>query len=186
MRTGRSLTECRSLLPGGGCLLRGVSASGGCASGGLCSQGGGVCSGVGSPPGGSYPSMHWGRPPPVNRITDTSKNITLATTSLRPVKIYLSSSWSLNTQHESERVWTGMLSQVYLFWRYYVLTAVKLVNKPNEIYDNNLNLNCVTPCVLKVYVCMVYRLIDRSGVPCCNYPSAIQHCKRYSCVTYKY
>ena len=33
-----------------------------------------------------YPSMHWGRhPSPVNRITDTSKNITLATTSLRPV-----------------------------------------------------------------------------------------------------
>ena len=27
-------------------------------------------------------------PPPVNRITDTSKNITLATTSLRPVIIF--------------------------------------------------------------------------------------------------
>ena len=27
-----------------------------------------------------------GDPPPVNRITDTCKNITLATTSLRPVK----------------------------------------------------------------------------------------------------
>ena len=54
-----------------------------------------------TPGGGCFlPSMHWGRPagvlpsqhalrqtPPVNRITDTSKNITLATTSLRPVKM---------------------------------------------------------------------------------------------------
>ena len=29
------------------------------------------------------------KPPPVNRITDTCKNITLATTSLRPVKMKL-------------------------------------------------------------------------------------------------
>ena len=52
MRTGRSLTVCRSLLPGGGgrgcvCsggdLLQGVSASGGCLlQGGVCSQGGGI------------------------------------------------------------------------------------------------------------------------------------------------
>ena len=72
MRTGRSLTVCRSLLldggvlSPGGCLLWGVSAPGG------------------SAPGGSASDM-----PPVNRITDTSKNITLATTSLRPVKIIL-------------------------------------------------------------------------------------------------
>ena len=71
MRTGRSLTICRSLLPGGGvCLLRGVfvwvwvstlggvSAPGGCLllGGGVCSWGGcllsgGVCSG-GLLPGG--------------------------------------------------------------------------------------------------------------------------------------
>ena len=37
---------------------------------------------------GRYPSMHWGRPfPPVNRMTYRCKNITLATTSLRPVNI---------------------------------------------------------------------------------------------------
>ena len=42
--------------PGGGCLLRGVAASG---------------------PGCVYPSMQWDRPPPLNRITDTCKNITL-------------------------------------------------------------------------------------------------------------
>ena len=66
MRTGRSLTVCRSLLPGrgvsvlgGGCLLGGFYSGGG----GLClllgdvgSRGvsalGGVCS------GGWYPSMH--------------------------------------------------------------------------------------------------------------------------------
>ena len=35
-------------------------------------------------PGGIYPSMQW-VDPPVNRITDTSKTITLARTSLRPV-----------------------------------------------------------------------------------------------------
>ena len=82
MRTGRSLTAYRSLLPGGG----GVSARGGVCSqeGGVCS--GGVCSG-GCLLGGVVVSQHALRQtPPVNRITDTSKNITLATTSLRPVK----------------------------------------------------------------------------------------------------
>ena len=58
MRTGRSLTICRCLLPGGGvyiqgCLLQEVSAPGGVCSGGVCSGGmsapgvsalGGVCS----------------------------------------------------------------------------------------------------------------------------------------------
>ena len=39
IRTGRSLTVCRSLLLGGGCLL-----PGGVCSGGICSGGGGVCS----------------------------------------------------------------------------------------------------------------------------------------------
>ena len=46
------------------CLLRGVSTS----------------------TGGWYPSMHWGRHPPVNRMTNRCKNITLATTSLRAGK----------------------------------------------------------------------------------------------------
>ena len=49
MRTGRSLTVCCSLLPGGGCLLQGGSAPGGCLlQGGVCSWGvsanGGICS----------------------------------------------------------------------------------------------------------------------------------------------
>ena len=44
MRTGRSLTVCRSLLPGGGLLLGGLLLGG-------------------SAWGGGYPSMHWGRPP---------------------------------------------------------------------------------------------------------------------------
>ena len=92
------------LLPRGspclrGCLLpEGVSATGGVlpAQGGLPTQGG-VCSrgvsaprGVGSPHPGGF-SMPGGSPcletPPVNRITHTCKNITLATTSLRPVTI---------------------------------------------------------------------------------------------------
>ena len=87
MRTGRSLIVCRGGGPGSDppqflpwvwalagreCLLgRGVSlAGGGCLL-----------------LGGQYPSMHWVRPPLADRITDTSENITLATTSLRPVKI---------------------------------------------------------------------------------------------------
>ena len=69
MRTGRSLTVCRSLLPRGGCCLLG-----GCLPGEVSP--GGVCLG-GLLPGG-YPSMQWGRPPPLNRITDACKNITLA------------------------------------------------------------------------------------------------------------
>ena len=89
MRTGRSLTVlCRSLLPGGGgCLLRegggGCLLHGGLLLGGVYSGGGGLLLGgllpggllVGG--GGWYPSMHWGRPP-VDRITDACKNITLA------------------------------------------------------------------------------------------------------------
>ena len=35
-----------------------------------------------SVPGGWYSSMHWGRPPPVNRMTDNCKNITLPQTSV--------------------------------------------------------------------------------------------------------
>ena len=73
MCTGRSLTVCCSVLPGGGFSLvwEGVPGLGGFS----LVQGG-------------YP---WSggvlrRTPPVNRITDTCKNITLATTSLRPVK----------------------------------------------------------------------------------------------------
>ena len=56
-----------------------------CFQGGVCSWGGvfprGVSAlgGVFFLGGGWYPSMHWGRyPPPVNRITHTCKNITLA------------------------------------------------------------------------------------------------------------
>ena len=116
MRTGRSLTVCCSLLPGGGGLpipgggfsllggglpvLGGVCLFWGEGGGSAWSGGGAACSGGGSPcrggvclvrgrgvclvPGGG-PAR---RTPPMDRITDTCKNITLATTSLRPVKIY--------------------------------------------------------------------------------------------------
>ena len=63
-------------MPGGRCLLwGGVSDPGG---GSPC-QGG---SGKENPPGLGEPL-----PPPVNRMTDRCKNITLAKTSFRPVKI---------------------------------------------------------------------------------------------------
>ena len=97
MRTGRSLTVCCcSSRRGGFSFVRGGSPwSGG---GGLPGPGGSAWSG-GSPwsGGGGLPGPGggWGSPwsrgegsletPPVNRITDTCKNITLATTSLRPV-----------------------------------------------------------------------------------------------------
>ena len=138
MRTGRSLTVCRSLLGGGGvgCLLRGsaprgstpracvcsqrvcllpggVSAPRGCLlrgstpKGGVCPHGavcscGGVCSGgcllLGG--GGGIPACTEADPP-VNRMPDTSKNITLATTSLRPVinSHNVFTKISNNTQH---------------------------------------------------------------------------------------
>ena len=149
MRTGRSLTVCWSLLPGGGVCSAGVSAPEGSAPGGSVAdpgfaRGGGanspggvptydfakffqklheieriwaprggrvslhppldpphVCSWGVSAPGGLLPVgglllggvCSWGgipacteADPPVNRMTDRCKNITLATTSLRPVK----------------------------------------------------------------------------------------------------
>ena len=52
MRTGRSLTVCWSLLPGGGVCSWGVSARGG--------SGLGVCSGGGSAPGGGGMCLLWG------------------------------------------------------------------------------------------------------------------------------
>ena len=63
---------------------RGVSDTGGVSGtgGGLCLVWGGlVPGGCGIP---AYPRQ---TPPPLNRMTDRCKNITLATTSLRPVKI---------------------------------------------------------------------------------------------------
>ena len=87
MRTGRPLTICRSLLPEG-CLLRGgMCLLGGCLLPGGCLLWGcllltGVCLLRG---GGGIPACTEADPPLVNRMTDTSKNITLATTSLQLV-----------------------------------------------------------------------------------------------------
>ena len=86
MRTVRSLTVCRGevlpsrgVLPSGGCFLPGrVLPTRGCfLLGGMLPSGGGA-SFWGMPPSRGV-LLHWGRPPPVDRITDTSKNITLAT-----------------------------------------------------------------------------------------------------------
>ena len=104
MRTSRSLTGgvCSRGAGGsavggavsapGGCLLWGVSAPGGSVPGGsdpggVCLLGGGVSAsgGMSAPRGvcaaGGLPQTC----PPVNRMTNRCKNITLATTSLRPV-----------------------------------------------------------------------------------------------------
>ena len=91
MRTGRSLIVCRRLLPGEGYLLWGGSAPGGvCSREGVC-LGGCLLRGV-SAMGGVCLSACWDTTPradtpPVNRMTNRCKNITLATTSLRSVKI---------------------------------------------------------------------------------------------------
>ena len=100
MRTGRSLTVC----PGGGASFSGVllSREGGvppCREGGASFPGGASFLGGGAsflggvPPsrgasfkGGGIPACTEADPP-VNRITHTSKIITLATTSLPPVMI---------------------------------------------------------------------------------------------------
>ena len=114
MHTGRSLTVFQSLLPGGGGCTEsrgvylvpgGVLSPGGFAPRGVCLLLGGVCLGgicsrgcliwgVSAPGGMSDPggvsALGGGSasdmpPSPVNRMTDRCKNITLATTSLRPV-----------------------------------------------------------------------------------------------------
>ena len=147
MRTGRSYTICRSLLPGGW----GGGGGGVCAwlgGGGVSGPGGGVClfwgggvpgpgdgvSGLGgwwcawSGGGGGVPGLGgvWSRgggvsgpgrgvcawlggvlpqclvgyhTPPVNRMTDRCKNITLATTLLRPVKIFVITVKGSNLPH---------------------------------------------------------------------------------------
>ena len=65
----------------GGCALPGVWV---CAPGGFCS-GGCLLPGGGGCLLGGIPACTEADTPAVNRITDTSKNITLATTSLQPV-----------------------------------------------------------------------------------------------------
>ena len=110
MHTGRSLTVCCSLLPGGWGWKGGCFPAGGVCldpgdlpgPGGFSLPGGGVCLVPGgfSLPGGGVRLVPGGfsllegvclargaclETPPVDRITDTCKNITLATTSLRPV-----------------------------------------------------------------------------------------------------
>ena len=93
MRTGRSLTVFRSLQPEGGCTWSG----GGTWSGGVYFVPGGVpgprgVPGPGGVPGRGVPGSRGGvpdqvLPPPVNRMTNRCKNITLAKTSFRPVII---------------------------------------------------------------------------------------------------
>ena len=68
---------------GGGPPWRGVSLE----VGGESPWRGGGLLGGGSPSGGGIPACTEADPHPVNRITDACKNITLAPTSLRPVKI---------------------------------------------------------------------------------------------------
>ena len=115
MRTGRSWTVCWSQHPGGVCLVLGgggvclvpgdgLPGPGGSGvwlvpgGGGLLGPGGSgvwlvpggvVCQVPGGmsawSQGGWHSSMHWGRHPPPCGQTHTCKNITLATTSLRPV-----------------------------------------------------------------------------------------------------
>ena len=86
------------LLQGRVSAPRGVSALGGVCSLRVSAPGGGgsaprgVCArGVSAPWGCGIPACTEAEPPPVNRMTDRSKNITLATTSLRPVISLLSS-----------------------------------------------------------------------------------------------
>ena len=72
-----------------GCLLRGgVSAPGGVCSRGVCLFPGGCLLPGRSARGGGIPACTEADTPPVNRITDRCKNITLATSPLRPINIH--------------------------------------------------------------------------------------------------
>ena len=106
MHTGRSLTICWGVCFQGVHASWGVSASGGC----LLPQGGGV---VCLLPKGWYPNMHLGKPP-INRITHTSKNITLATTLLRPVKINISKFHTTEIFHPTSVLLCWIHKGVYL------------------------------------------------------------------------
>ena len=103
MRTGRSLTVCRGgfswqagfclpgVLPAGGVLpARGVSLPGGSPCRGVLPAGGFSLPEGGLPAGG----VCLRHAPHFNRITDTSENITLVTTSLRPVNYMYSQTLS--------------------------------------------------------------------------------------------
>ena len=95
-RAVRILLECILvqwyLLPSAKKLRQGNIFTGVCQS--FCSQGGcllpgGVCFPRGCLlPGGVYPSMHWGRHPPMDRMTDRRKNITFLQLRLQMVNMY--------------------------------------------------------------------------------------------------
>ena len=130
MRTGRSLIVCCSLLPGGG----GSAWSGGGGSpwfgggGGSPWSGDGVLPGLGGfslvrggpgrgvllGPGGGSPWSGGCLPGPVNRITDTCKNITLATTSLRPL-IKHNSFWNVFVINSFEML---PINRKHFTWEY--------------------------------------------------------------------
>ena len=84
----------------GGVFSQGVSAPGGVCSGGVSAAGGCLLlEGVSAfGPGGVYPFMQWVDTSPVNRMTDACENITLATTSLRLVKMDKSNNTKLPGQ----------------------------------------------------------------------------------------
>ena len=94
------IAEEGCLLLGGSLLGRGSPWWRGLLPGGPPSWGGLL--GWGVPPwgGGSIPACTEADPPPVDRITDTSKNITLATTSLRPVTTIF-----LKYSYFSDEIW---------------------------------------------------------------------------------
>ena len=137
MRTGHPLTVCCSLLLRGGSAwswggLGGLVLGG---PGGSASSGGGWSAWSGGfslvPGGSAWPRgvLHAGRgltgpggfslvpggspeTPPVDRITDTCKNITLATTSLRPVKRILRGLNSQSTDYQSATITIAPKSQL--------------------------------------------------------------------------
>ena len=137
MRTGRSLTVCCSVLP------RGVSAR---SQGGFSLVPGGGClvpGGVLLGPGGVLPglggSLETPTPPPINRITDTCKNITLATTSLRSVKRLLYKCITKYGKYDclQERSILRYLTQVMEVVWYNAIPFIFYVNTECHVVHNN-------------------------------------------------
>ena len=115
MPTGRSLTVCQlGVSFPGGCLLPGWCLLPGVSFPGVPSSGASPYWGVSPSQGVWYPSMHWDRPP-LNRITDAFKSITLAQLLCGRLKKKWQSNnpWNRNIQSRIDRIY-GLLIHLKL------------------------------------------------------------------------
>ena len=146
----------------GGCLLPEVSAPRGCLLRGVCSQGGvsapGGCLLLG---GCGIPACTEVDTPPVNRMTNRCKNITLATTSSRPVKTLLS--------QESERVVEDLLFSYQRPWTLHFWSHSWTELRSMTITLNRDSTMVLLPSATKLRRLCFYTCVSvhRGGLPQC-------------------